>query len=107
MTDQSMSRGRFVAGTAGAFASIAVVQAPARAEWTYKYASNVNVDHPLNVRMKECWSSVKKETKGRLDVQMFPNNQLGGDTQALQQLRSGAPQFFTVGGGLSATGVPV
>src|ERR1700738_2361109 len=107
MTDQSMSRGRFVAGTAGAFASIAVVQAPARAEWTYKYASNLNVDHPLNVRMKECWSSVKKETKGRLDVQMFPNNQLGGDTQALPQLRAGALPFFTADRGSLQSVAPV
>ena len=90
MTDQRISRGRFVAGTAAAFASIAIVKAPARAaDWSYKYASNVSVDHPLNVRMKECWTAVNHETSGRLDVQIFPNNQLGGDTQALQQLRSG------------------
>jgi len=58
-----------MAGTAAAFASIAIVEAPARAaEWNYKYASNVSLDHPLNVRMKECWSAVKTETKGRLEV---------------------------------------
>jgi tripartite ATP-independent transporter DctP family solute receptor len=69
--------------------------------------SNVSVDHPLNVRMRECWNAVNKETKGRLDVQIFPNNQLGGDTQALQQLRSGALQFFTLDGGILQSVVPV
>src|SRR5947209_13272121 len=108
MTDQSISRGRFVAGTAAAFASIAIIEAPARAaEWNYKYASNVSLDHPLNVRMRECWSAVSKETGGRLEVQIFPNNQLGGDTQALQQLRSNALQFFTLDGGILQSVVPV
>jgi len=107
MTDR-LSRGRFVAGSAAALTSIAVIQAPARAaQWTYKYASNVSLDHPLNVRMRECWSAVSKETGGRLEVQIFPNNQLGGDTQALQQLRSGALQFFTLDGGILQSVVPV
>src|ERR1700736_5539735 len=108
MTDQTISRSRFFAGTAAAIAAIAIVEAPARAaQWNYKYASNVSVDHPLNVRMRECWNAVGKETKGRLDVQMFPNNKLGGHTQALQQLRSGALQFFTLDGGILQSIVPV
>ena len=103
-----ISRGRFVATGAAALASIAATAAPARAaQWNYKYASNVSVDHPLNVRMHECWSAVSKETGGRLEVQLFPNNQLGGDTQALQQLRSGALQFFTLDGGILQSVVPV
>ena len=103
-----ISRGRFVAGSAAAFATITVMRSPARAaQWTYKYASNVSLDHPLNVRMRECWNAVGKETGGRLDVQIFPNNQLGGDTQALQQLRSGALQFFTLDGGILQSVVPL
>jgi len=50
---------------------------------------------------------VNKETNGRLDVQMFPNNQLGGDTAVLAQLRSGAVQFFTLDGGILQAVVPV
>jgi TRAP-type transport system periplasmic protein len=108
MIDHPVSRRRFAAGTAATLASIAVMRAPARAaEFTYKYASNVSVDHPLNVLMKECWIAVGKETKGRLAVEIFPNNQLGGDTQALQQLRSGALQFFTLDGGILQSVVPV
>ncbi len=108
MTDRRVSRSRFIAGTAATFASIAIVKRAARAaDWTYKYASNVSVDHPLNVQMRQCWTAVKAETKGRLDVQMFPNNQLGGDTAVLQQLRSGAVQFFTLDGGILQSVVPV
>ena len=96
------------AAASATLASIAVIKAPARAaQFAYKYASNVSVDHPLNVRMKECWTAVKRQTQGRLDVQVFPNNQLGGDTQALQQLRSGALEFFTLDGGILQSVVPV
>ena len=108
MTERTITRRRFVTGSAAALASIAVIRTPARAaQWTYKYASNISVDHPLNVRMRECWNAVKAETGGRLDVQIFPNNVLGGDTQVLQQLRSGAVQFFTLDGGILQSIVPV
>ena len=108
MSARPLSRRAVMAGSAAAFASIAIVRGPARAaEFAYKYASNVSIDHPLNVRMKECWNAVRAETKGRLDVSIFPNNQLGGDTAALQQLRSGALQFFTLDGGILQSVVPV
>ncbi|HEX3467287.1 MAG TPA: TRAP transporter substrate-binding protein [Candidatus Elarobacter sp.] len=107
MTDRTISRARFVAGSSAAFASIAIASPARAAQWGYKYASNVSLDHPLNVRMRECWTAVSKETGGRLDVQIFPNNQLGGDTAVLQQLRSGAVQFFTLDGGILQSVVPV
>jgi tripartite ATP-independent transporter DctP family solute receptor len=107
MTDRRVSRARFVAGSTAAVASIAIASPARAAQWSYKYASNVAVDHPLNVRMRECWIAVNKETNGRLDVQMFPNNQLGGDTAMLAQLRSGALEFFTLDGGILQAVVPV
>ena len=107
MTDRRVSRARFVAGSTAAVASIAIASPARAAQWSYKYASNVAVDHPLNVRRRECWIAVNTETNGRLDVQMFPNNQLGGDTAVLAQLRSGAVQFFTLDGGILQAVVPV
>ena len=105
---RSPSRLRFVAGSAATLASIAVLPRRANAaKWNYKYASNVSLDHPLNVQMKQCWAAVRAQTGGRLDVQVFPNNQLGGDTQVLQQLRSGAVEFFTLDGGILQSVVPV
>lgn len=104
----TLARARFAAGSAAVFASIAIVKAPARAaQFAYKFANNVNVDHPLNVQMKECWEAVRVQTGGRLDVAVFPNNQLGGDTQMLAQLRAGALQFFTLDGGILGNVVPL
>lgn len=108
MLSRPMSRGRFAATSAAALASIAVIPAPARAaQFAYRYASNLSVDHPLNVSMHQCWDAVRRETGGRLDVTIFPNSQLGGDTAVLTQLRSGAVQFFTLDGGILQGVVPV
>ncbi len=102
------TRRQFLAASAAALGTIAAVRAPARAAtWNYRYASNLSVDHPLNVYMRQCWDAVRHETGGRLDVAMFPNGQLGGDTAVLSQLRSGAVQFFSLDGGILQGVVPV
>lgn len=102
------TRRRFTVSAAAAFSSIGMIRGRAgAAQFSYKYASNVDVAHPLNVQMTEMWNAIKKETNGRFEVQIFPNNQLGGDTQMLTQLRSGAIQFFTLDGGILQSVVPV
>jgi tripartite ATP-independent transporter DctP family solute receptor len=102
------TRGAFITASAAAFATIGFVRSPARAaEFTGKAGTNQPVDHPLSVAMKDLWDAVRKETNGRLDVTVFPNNQLGGDTAMLQQLRSGALQVMTLDGGILEAVVPV
>jgi tripartite ATP-independent transporter DctP family solute receptor len=108
MPDKSLTRARFTLAGGSAALAVAALGTPARAaQFSYKYASNLSVDHPLNVSMRECWDAVRRETNGRLDVTVFPNNQLGGDTAALTQLRTGALQFFTLDGGILQSVVPV
>src|ERR1700709_2149416 len=82
-----------------------VVRAQA-AEFTYKYANNLPDSHPLNTRAKEMSAAIKTETQGRFDLQIFPNNQLGSDTDMLSQIRSGGVEFFTLSGLILATLVP-
>ncbi|WP_213737137.1 TRAP transporter substrate-binding protein [Bradyrhizobium sp. dw_411] len=77
-----------------------------QAEFTYKFANNLPDSHPLNIRAKEMSAAIKTETDGRVDVQVFPNNQLGADTDVLSQLRSGGVEFFTISGLILATLVP-
>jgi tripartite ATP-independent transporter DctP family solute receptor len=76
------------------------------AEFAYKYANNLPDSHPLNVRAKEMAAAIKTETQGRFDLQIFPNNQLGSDTDMLSQIRSGGVEFFTLSGLILATLVP-
>jgi TRAP-type transport system periplasmic protein len=77
-----------------------------QAEFTYKFANNLPDAHPLNTRAKEMSAAIKTETNGRVDIQIFPNNQLGADTDVLSQLRSGGVEFFTMSGLILATLVP-
>jgi tripartite ATP-independent transporter DctP family solute receptor len=101
------TRAAFITSSAAAFASIAVVRSPARAaEFTGKAGTNQPPDHPLSVAMRDLWDAVRKETNGRVDVSTFPNNQLGGDTAMLTQLRSGALQVMTLDGGILESVVP-
>ncbi|MFO1126835.1 MAG: TRAP transporter substrate-binding protein [Rhodospirillales bacterium] len=81
---------------------------PARAaEFTYKYANNLPPSHPLNRRASEAAERIKTETNGRVQIDIFPNGQLGSDTSMLSQLRSGAVEFFTLSGTILSILVPV
>ncbi|UTD30604.1 TRAP transporter substrate-binding protein [Bradyrhizobium sp. WD16] len=77
-----------------------------QAEFSYKFANNLPDVHPLNIRAKEMAAAIKDATKGRFDLQIFPNNQLGSDTDMLSQIRSGGVEFFTLSGLILATLVP-
>ena len=103
----SFSRRTFLTG-AGAGA-LALSMAPAHAqkvEFSYKYANNLPVTHPMNVRAAQMAEAIRTETKGRVDIQIFPNNQLGSDTDMLSQVRSGGIDFFTLSGLILSTLVP-
>ena len=73
----------------------------------FKYANNLPLAHPMNVRAKAAAARIASGTDGRVTIRIFPNNVLGGDTDMLSQVRSGAIQFFTLSGLILATLVPV
>jgi TRAP-type transport system periplasmic protein len=77
------------------------------AEFVFRYANNNVVAHPMNVRLREAVEQIRQESGGRMEVQLFPNSQLGGDTDMLSQLRTGAIQMFNLSGLILATYVPV
>ncbi|CAN5304429.1 TRAP transporter substrate-binding protein [soil metagenome] len=91
------------AAALGGFAPHAFAQ---KAQFTLKYANNLPVSHPMNVRATEMAAAIAAETNGRVDLQIFPSNQLGSDTDMLSQLRSGGVEFFTLSGLILATLVP-
>ena len=96
---------------ASAAASAVLIGAPGlvraqAAEFSYKYANNLPESHPMNTRAKEMAAAIKAETNGRFDLQIFPNNQLGSDTDMLSQIRAGGIEFFTLSGLILSTLVP-
>lgn len=77
------------------------------AEFQFKYGNNLPLTHPLNTRSQEAAERIARESGGRVEVKIFPNNQLGGDTDMLGQVRNGGITFFTPSALVIATLVPV
>ncbi len=101
----SITRRHFVQGTA-ALALGGLAATPKRAhaaEFTFKYGNDIPATHPMTVRMKEAAAKILEESGGRVEIKVFPNNQLGGDTDMLSQLRSGALEMFTLSGNILST----
>jgi tripartite ATP-independent transporter DctP family solute receptor len=104
----SLSRRHLLAGAAalGGGAGAPFVARAQGAEFTYKYANNLPAAHPMNMRAREMAEAIKRDTNGRLDLQIFPSSQLGSDTDTLSQLRSGGVELFTLSGLILSTLVP-
>ncbi len=103
-----ITRRQFTLRTGAAVAGFAILRSPARAaEFTYKYSNNLPVAHPMNIRAREMAEAIRRDSNGRLEIQIFPSNQLGSDTDVLSQLRAGAVQFQTLAPLILANLVPV
>jgi tripartite ATP-independent transporter DctP family solute receptor len=63
--------------------------------------------HPVNVRAQEAIDRIRETTSGRLDIKLFPANQLGSDTDLLTQVRNGGVEFFNQSSSILANFVPV
>ena len=97
---KSITRRQALLGTAAAVAAPALMlpRSARAAEFTYRFGTNVPAAHPLNVRAMEACERILKETNGQVQINVFPNNQLGNDSDMLSQLRAGGLEFFTVSG---------
>ena len=77
------------------------------AEFELKYATGQDPTHPVNLRAKEAIDRIREATSGRVNIRLFPANQLGSDTDLLAQVRYGAVEFFNLSSLILATFVPV
>ncbi|MEO9337573.1 TRAP transporter substrate-binding protein [Mesorhizobium sp. SB112] len=102
----NITRRTMMLGT-GALALGATIRTKAHAaDFTYKFANNLQTTHPLNIRLQEAASKILEESGGRLQINIFPSSQLGNDTETLSQLRSGATEFFSLSPLILSTLVP-
>ena len=88
-------------------AAPAMLSRPARAaEFNWKFATNIPPTHPSNAQAQAAIDRIREQSGGRLNITLFPNNQLGGDTDMFSQLRSGAIHLFPLSGLVVQTVVP-
>jgi len=98
-------RGILAAGAA--LPLVGILSRPAfAADFNYKLATGQDPTHPINTRAQEAIDRIREASKGRLDIKLFPANQLGSDTDLLSQVRSGGVEFFNLSTSILATLVP-
>ena len=112
---RALSRRSFLATAAiGSVATVARASlgaAAARqrpAEYRFAQYHNQTAESPLHQRMTEMWAAIREEAGGRVETQIFPENNKhpGSDPAVLQMLVSGEIQFFTLMGGILGNVVP-
>jgi len=54
--------------------------------------------HPSSKAMEAACADIRKQSDGRIDIQFFPNAQLGSDAAMLTQVRTGALDMMTASG---------
>jgi tripartite ATP-independent transporter DctP family solute receptor len=94
-----VSRRSLLKSAAGVVAAGSLSKSPAvlaqAAPLKLKFGNDLPATHSVNVRLKEAIEAIDAETKGQLAISLFPNNQLGSDTDMMTQLRSGALELAT------------
>ncbi len=106
-----LTRRLFLAGSAAAGAGVlpalARAQAARPAEFRLKLGNDLPLTHSVNVRLKEAIAAIAAESQGRVAIELFPNNQLGSDSDMMSQIRSGALELATFPGTVLSTLIPV
>jgi len=103
------TRGRFLAAGAatGAFASIGMLRWPGdAAQFNFKLGNDQTPTHPMNVATNDAVKRIAEATHGAVDIKVFGTSLLGGDTQMIQQLRSGALEFMQAGNNILGAVIP-
>ena len=88
--------GAAVIATAEAVAP-AILHWPANAaEFSYKCGSALPDGHPMAIRVREAMKAIKDESGGRLEMTLYTNSILGGDTAMISQTIAGALEMYTM-----------
>ncbi len=98
---------RALLAVAAALPLFAIRTRPAgAAEFEFKFATGQSPTNPINTRLQEAIDRIHTATAGRLEMRLFPSNQLGSDTDQISQLRAGGIEFLNVAGSVLSTLVP-
>lgn len=106
ITRRGALRASAAATLGGAFGFNILTDKAKAAEFELKYANQQPVTNPIYTRAKEATDKIRDETNGAVNIRIFPNNQLGNDSDMISQLRSGALDFLTTTGPLLENLVP-
>jgi tripartite ATP-independent transporter DctP family solute receptor len=106
-TKRPITRRTLLAASAAVPLCSILTRPASAAEFNYKLATGQDPTHPVNVRAQEAIDRIREATGGRLEIKLFPANQLGSDTDLLTQVRNGSVEFFNQSSSILATFAPV
>ncbi len=93
----SLTRRRLLARGGAGVAAATVLRWPAdAAEFAYKCGGSLPDGHPMAIRAREAMALIKEESGGRLDITLYTNSVLGGDTAMISQTIAGALEMYTL-----------
>jgi TRAP-type transport system periplasmic protein len=98
---------RLMIGGMAALAAPALPRFAKAAEYSWKFAHTAVTTFPFHIRLAAAAEKIGKESNGRMELQIFPDSQLGGDNDLLSQARSGAIEFCQPTGQILASILPV
>jgi tripartite ATP-independent transporter DctP family solute receptor len=81
-----------------ALASLSTFAVAQGAKYSLKVGGQFQVTHPASVAMDEACAEIRKLSNGQIDINFFPNAQLGSDAAMLQQVRQGVLDMMTASG---------
>lgn len=89
----AISRRQLLA-TAASLPAFTIPRFAKAAEVQFKLGSSMPGNHPSSLRLQEAVKKIQEETRGRVEIQVFPAGALGSDIDMVSQVRSGALQMM-------------
>ncbi len=77
------------------------------AEFGVKFAHDFDSDHPIHIRTVEAAKRILERSSGRMELSVFPNNQLGSQTDIISQVRSGGVELIATSAGILGSFIPI
>ncbi len=99
-------RRRLLLGAGAAGAAIAMPTVLRAQATVIRWGEQLAATHPQVVMAERAAKEIKEKTSGRLDVQVFPNSQLGSGKDMMEAVSSGALHFTTEGAGALGAFLP-
>src|SRR5271156_6001964 len=83
-------------GGAGIAAATILRWPASAAEFNFKCGSALPDGHPMAIRVREAMKLIKDESGGQLDMTLYTNSELGGDTAMISQTIAEALEMYTM-----------
>lgn len=101
-----ITKRQFITGAAALGAGLAGPRLLRAQTTTIRWGESLATTHPQVQMAERIAREVKEKTSGRIDIQIFPNSQLGSGKDMIEAVSSGALQMTTDGAGALSAFLP-